>query len=248
MNHIQSLPSNDFIPDEVHDLADRFRTLEARVRDQGAKEAKARADIASAALADAEALKTAVLAGDPDPTESKEQAAREALATLERRGPILKHELDTVAAELVQALRPDEARSEALAKAQARLEPALAEYREALSTAERAVSAAYSKVTQASVALTFIRSLDAGVRLAANPVPIPGQPVFGTARVSAAKLESELRALKVRTEPKDRKVRRLSDDRVMSIPTSLVADMLRNGEEFAYLDGFGPVTPARRSW
>ncbi|WP_134670310.1 MULTISPECIES: hypothetical protein [unclassified Amycolatopsis] len=170
MFDVDKIPANEWLPGEVHSLADEFRANEERLAAFSAKRAELSHAIHTAKLEDAGALKAAVLAGKDTPPETNRQKAEAALAEHMRREPVLRGERARLVAALTQALRGDN-RDKVAEIIQAKAAPAVTEYVAAVREATAKIAEAYQAVGKCQPALDLIRVLDAGETQLRVPAP-----------------------------------------------------------------------------
>ncbi len=243
MQPITSLPSNAYLPKDAHALADEWRAAAQRVKDVRKDHADAVAALAQAKHDDAEALRTAARTGAPLPDAEQEKTTRARIDDAKRRLPILEAERDDIGRRLVVALRDDQARRHLVDTTVTGARAALTAYLEALDDAERKVNDAHRALTDATSVLNVIKTLDTGeqVRLLAKP---PAAPSFTGARTDVRQLAQQLANLDERKTPRERHVR-LVNGRSVTVPRSLAADFLRDGQVDEWLDGWPPEEPSR---
>ncbi|WP_216211675.1 hypothetical protein [Amycolatopsis aidingensis] len=187
---IKSLPSNDDLPPQAHQLADTWRKLEDRIEDLEDRFEDQQDAIREAARADAEALKAAVLADEPVPEHEREPTEQAVLDELKQQAPILVTERQRVSTQLRSVLT--EHRAWIAEKGRERLTPALADYRAALADAARTVKTAAQRLRDASELLGLADDLykghdDPGIHPAVTTTE--GNMLgFGAAQIEANKI------------------------------------------------------------
>ncbi|WP_415947744.1 hypothetical protein [Streptomyces sp. KLOTTS4A1] len=242
---ITSLPSNDYLPESVHALADQWRAADQHVKDIRRHHREATSALPDARNKDAEAIKAAAIDGRPLPDPEHETATLARIDNAKQALPIVEAERDSIGRRLVVALRDDQARGHLVDAAAATMHPALAAYREALDKAERALSYRYRMVREATELLHVVEALDTGAEVRLHPKALSGMPDFYAARYGADQVAKQLSKITTRTPPSKRHVR-LTDGRVIHVPSSLAADFLRDGKVEAWLDGWPPEQPSPR--
>ncbi|MGW0293291.1 hypothetical protein [Streptomyces tuirus] len=243
MEPITSLPSDAYLPESAHALAEEWRAAAQRVKDIRKDHNNAVAFLPQAQHDDAEALKEAARAGTPLPDAEHEKATRARIADAEHRLPHLEAERDSIGRRLVVALRDTKARQHLVDTTTTSAQAALTAYLEALADAERKVNAARGALTDATSVLNVIKALDTGeqVRLLAQP---PAALSFTGARTDAHKLGQQLAELDERKTPRQRHIR-LINGRNVTVARTLAADFHRDHQVDAWLDGWPPEEPSR---
>lgn len=242
---ITSLPSNAYLPKNLHKLADEWRAMAQLVRDLERQRSEAQAGISKAKADDAEAFRAAVLAGKPLPDSGNEKALRDRVADCTRRLPVAEAERDAIGRRLVVALRDDDARQHLADTVGTAVRAALAAYLEALDDAERKVTEAHRALADATAALHVVDALDTGSQVRLMPKAPAGVPSFGAARTAAHRLAQQVDALSERKRPRQRHVR-LTNGREVHVHTSLAADFHRDGQVAEWLDGWPPEESSTR--
>ena len=242
---IASIPDNTELPENVHALADEWRTADQRVKTIRKDTADAIAHLPQAQLDDAAALSAAVLANKPlPPNREHEDATRARIEDGGRRLPIAEAERDQIARRLILALRDDDARAHLVDVTANKVRPALEAYLTALRKAEGMVQEAHQALTRTTATMATIDALDTGAQVRVAPRAPGGLPSFLAAREAATRLAHQVDALTERKTPPMRHIQ-LTDGRNVTVPRELAADMLRDGIVTDWLDGWPAEEPSR---
>ncbi|MFJ9913621.1 hypothetical protein [Actinacidiphila glaucinigra] len=243
---IENLPDNKFLPPTLRKAADEWREAAKRVGALKRIAAEAGALVKRTELEDAEALRAAIIAGDPLPA-GKAEALRQQVADADHRLPVARDELYRLGEALAVELHKPENRAHIAAAVRDALVPAVEAYAAALDNAEKTVSAAHAKVSEAASLLSVVRAIDNGKPIAQITHDVAA-PAFGAARTGAEELSTAAGAL-VNTAtgtPKFRRVK-LDDGRVLNMPLDLVYSMLKGHNTdrriIEWLDGYGEPDP-----
>ncbi|GAA0980535.1 hypothetical protein GCM10009551_022210 [Nocardiopsis tropica] len=242
---ITYLPDNAYLPDNVHQLADKWREAVRRVADLERRQAEGREAVRTAEHAYATALRSAAVADGPLPGGESVEDAKADLADITPRIPHARAEQTRLARELVVQLRTDTSRAYVAERVAASLRPALEVYRQVLVDAEETVGRAAAALTPHLSLLGIVEALDTGKPVFRHDVH-PVAPSFLHARRGVSDIAQRLAGLSERTRPQQRRVRRVSDGRVMTVTHQMAADMVRDlgTDGVQFMDGWPAERPS----